>query len=177
MTTFPHTNDPDLSAAHGVRTRTVRWHDPLATAELGRGLSGRDFLTKWMRGDIPGPPMGELMGFRLVDVAEGEVSFACAPAESVYNPIGMVHGGLACTVLDSAAGCAVHSTLPAGFGYSSIEIKVSFLRPIQAYKGDIVARGWVTKAGKRVGFAEADLRDAHGTVLATASSTCLIVPM
>ncbi len=160
-----------------VRTKTVRWHDPSATAERSRGLSGRDFLTQWMRGDVPGAPMGELMGFRLVHVADGEVAFACTPDESVYNPIGMVHGGLACTVLDSAAGCAVHSMLPAGVGYSSIEIKVSFLRPIQAFDGDIVARGWVVKPGKRVSFAEADLRDAHGTVLATASSSCLITPL
>ncbi|QKT07844.1 PaaI family thioesterase [Gordonia sp. X0973] len=167
----------DDRAHDGVRTKTVHWNDPMATAELSRSLSGRDFLTKWMHGDLPGAPICELMGFRLAEVAEGEVAFTCTPDESVYNPIGMVHGGLACTVLDSAAGCAVHSTLPAGFGYSSIEIKVSFLRPIQAYDGDIVARGWVTKPGKRVSFAEADLRDAHGMVLATASSSCLIVPV
>ena len=115
------------------------------------------------------------MGFTLVSVESGEVVFAATPDESVYNPIGMVHGGMACTMLDSAAGCAVHTTLPAGAGYSSIEIKISFLRPIHTHTGEIFAHGRVTKAVKRVAFAEADLRDSAGNVLATASSSLLII--
>lgn len=129
-----------------------------------------------MLGDTSGAPIAELMGIRLIGVEPGEVVFACTPDESVYNPIGMVHGGLACTLLDSAAGCAVHSTLPAGFGYSSIEIKVNFMRPIHTHTGEILARGRVTKPGKRVAFAEADLRDSAGTILATATSSCLLIP-
>jgi len=69
----------------------------------------------------------------------------------------------------------VHTTLPAGTGYTSVEIKVSYLRPIHAHTGELTAHGWVTKPGKRVAFAEADLRDGDGTVLATASTTCLII--
>lgn len=158
-----------------IRTKTVSWSDPQAIANDGRSLSGIEFLSQWIRGERAGAPIGELMGFRLVEVREGEVVFSADPDESVYNPIGMVHGGMACTLLDSAAGCAVHSTLPAGVGYSSIEIKVNFLRPIHAHTGPIRARGWVTKAGRRVAFAEADLRDSAGNVLATASSSCLIL--
>ncbi|MET7610906.1 PaaI family thioesterase [Streptomyces seoulensis] len=157
------------------RSRTVRWSDPKATAESGRDLPGIEFLSQWMRGERPGAPICELMGFKLIDVEEGGVVFASTPDESVYNPIGMVHGGMACTMLDSAAGCAVHTTLPAGVGYSSIEIKVNFLRPIHADTGEILARGRVTKAGKRVCFAESDLRDSAGNVLATATSSCLII--
>lgn len=169
--TSPH--DP---ASDDVRTKTVSWKDPKATAADGRDRSGLEFLTRWMRGEAAGPPIGELISFHLISVKHGEVVFACAPDESVYNPIGMVHGGLACTLLDSAAGCAVHSTLASGLGYSSIEIKVNFMRAIHANTGEIFARGWVTKPGKRVCFAEADLRDSAGKILATASSSCLIVP-
>ncbi len=97
------------------------------------------------------------------------------PDESHYNPIGSVHGGFFATVLDSACGCAVHSTLPTGVGYTSLEIKVSFLRPITADTGQVTAHGWVTRAGRSAVFAEADMRDGQGRVLATASSTCLIV--
>lgn len=97
------------------------------------------------------------------------------PDESHYNPIGSVHGGFFATVLDSACGCAVHTTLPTGVGYTSLEIKVSFLRPITADTGKVTAHGWVTKRGKGVAFAEADIRDQDGRVLATASSTCLVI--
>ena len=85
-----------------------------------------------------------------------------------------MHGGTACVLLDTVAGCAVHSTLPAGVGYTSLEIKVNYLRPIHGGV-DLIAHGWVTKPGRRVAFAEGDLRDAEGRVLATATSTCLIM--
>lgn len=167
----PHGNP----LATPLRSKTVTWSDPMATAASGRELAGMEVLGQWMRGERPGPPMCDLMGFKLVGVEEGAVVFSSTPDESVYNPIGMVHGGMACTMLDSAAGCAVHTTLPAGVGYSSIEIKVNFLRPIQADAGAIYARGRVTKAGRRVCFAEADLRDEAGNVLATATSSCLVL--
>ncbi|MDV8013874.1 PaaI family thioesterase [Rhodococcus sp. IEGM 1241] len=166
-----------ISDAGELRTKTVSWHNPHATAAAGHERSGLEFLTAWMRGETAGAPICELINARLIAVDVGDVVFACEPDESVYNPIGMVHGGLACTLLDSAAGCAVHSTLPIGLGYSSIEIKVNFLRPIHAGKGEIFARGRVTKPGKRIAFAEAEVQDSSGTVLATASSSCLIVPV
>ena len=100
--------------------------------------------------------------------------FTCRPDESTYNPIGVGQGGRACVLLDTVAGCAVHSTLPAGVGYTSLEIKVNYLRPIHSGVG-LVAHGWVSKPGRRVAFAEGDLRDAEGRVLATATSTCLIM--
>ncbi|MFC9156957.1 PaaI family thioesterase [Streptomyces bauhiniae] len=167
---------PPAPPATAVHSKTVTWSNPEVTAQSSRDLPGIEFLSQWMRGERAGAPICELMGFKLTEVEEGGVVFASTPDESVYNPIGMVHGGMACTMLDSAAGCAVHTTLPAGVGYSSIEIKVNFLRPIHAHTGEIFARGRVTKAGKRVCFAESDLRDAAGNVLATATSSCLIIP-
>lgn len=137
-------------------------------------MSGLEYLTAMAEGHIPPAPISSLFGIRATSVAVGSVVFTCAPDRSTYNPIGTVHGGLACTMLDSAAACAVHTTLPAGTGYASAEIKVNYLRPIHAQSGELTAHGWVTKPGTRVAFAEADLRDENDKVLATASTTCTI---
>lgn len=169
----------DSAAQHSwgePRSKTVSWHDPRVGSTAGAEMSGLDYLTAMAEERLPGAPIGRLLGFRPVTVAEGDVVFSCVPDESMYNPIGTVHGGIACTLLDSAAGCAVHTTLPAGTGYTSGEIKVNYLRPIHAGSGQLRAHGWVTKPGTRMAFAEADLRDEQGKVLATASSTCLIIP-
>ena len=123
---------------------------------------------------LPAPPIAELFGLTIESVEPGDVVFRCAPDESTYNPIGVVHGGLACVLLDTVAGCAVHSTLPAGVGYTSLEIKVNYLRPIHGGIA-LIAHGWVTKPGRRAAFAEGDIRDPDGKVLATASSTCLVM--
>lgn len=158
-----------------VREKTITWRDPLPAAELGRTLSGLDYLTGILDGKIPGPPIGSHFGLRWVSVAPGDVVMAANPDESLYNPIGVVHGGVAATLLDSVLGCAVHSTLEAGVGYTSIEIKVNFVRAIHGSTGEIRAHGWVVKGGSRVAFAEADIRDLDGKLLATASSTLLIM--
>ncbi|MCU1642516.1 MAG: PaaI family thioesterase [Nocardia sp.] len=158
-----------------LRSKTVYWHDPKVALEAAPGRTGLEYLTAMANGEIPGAPIGGLLGMRAVSASAGEIVFACTPDESMYNPIGLVHGGVACTLLDSAAGCAVHTTLPANVGYTSIEIKVNYLRPIHAHTGELIVRGWVTKPGRRVAFAEADVRDADGAVLATATSTCLIL--
>ncbi|HWE90522.1 MAG TPA: PaaI family thioesterase [Pseudonocardiaceae bacterium] len=156
------------------RSKTVTWYDPLAAAKVGTELSGLDHLRAIADGELPPPPIALLMGLRLVSAEKGRVAFACEPDESVYNPIGLVHGGLVCTMLDSVVGCAVQSLLPADTGYTSIEIKVNYLRPVHA-GSELLATGWVTKPGRRVSFAEGDVRDAEGKVVATASSTCLIM--
>jgi uncharacterized protein (TIGR00369 family) len=97
-----------------------------------------------------------------------------APDESTYNPLGIVHGGLLCTLLDSAAGCAVHTLLPAGAGYASIEIKVSFLKPVRAYAGEIEVPGQALKVGRRVAFAEAHARDQAGELVGHATTSLAI---
>ena len=111
------------------RTRTVTWEDPHALAEAGRGLSGLEYLQKIIAGELPRPPISALMDFGLTELSEGRAVFTVEPAEYHYNPIGVVHGGLAATLLDSAMGCAVQSMLPAGAGYTTLEIKVNYVRP------------------------------------------------
>ena len=159
------------------RTRTVTWHDPVASAERGRQLSGLDHLRAVRDGGLPPAPIAGLLGFRISEVEPGQVVFTCTPDTSVYNPIGTVHGGLVCTLLDSVCGCAVQSTLAQGTGYTSLEIKVSYLRPVTADSGELTARGWVARAGRRAAFGEGDVRTADGKVVATASSTCLVFPL
>ena len=142
-------------------------------------LSGLDFMTKIADGELPGAPIASHFGMDVVAVGPGTVTFRCRPDESHYNPIGTVHGGLVCTLLDSALGCATHTTLPAGSGYTSIEIKVNYLRPVTvtAAGGALICRGRVTKPGRRVAFAEGEVVDSQGKVVATASGSLLIFPL
>jgi uncharacterized protein (TIGR00369 family) len=159
------------------RSRTVRWWDPAIGAHAMRDMAGRDYLQAMADGLLPPPPVSDLMGMTLTAIGEGSVEFRCRPDESAYNPIGLVHGGLVCTLLDSVAGCAVHTTLPAGVGYTSLEIKVSYLRPVRLDDGELVATGRVTKPGRRAAFAEGEVRDQRDRLVATASSTCLVFPL
>ena len=157
------------------RSRTIHYQVPGKDKRAIFARSGLDQLHAVAAGEVPGAPISSHIGLEIVTVADGDVVMTAVPDESHYNPIGSVHGGFFATVLDSACGCAVHTTLPAGVGYTSLEIKVAFLRPITADTGPVTAHGWVTKRGKGVAFAEADIRDQDGRVLATASSTCLII--
>ena len=156
------------------RTRTVTWSDPKATAALARERDGLDFLRAVAAGEVPPPPVAELLGARIVSVEKGEVVFELDPAEFHYNPIGSVHGGVYATLLDSAAGCAVHSLLEAGTGYVSLDLAVRFLRPIRTDTGTVTCTGTVAHQGRRTVLAEARMTDGDGRLLATASSTCLI---
>lgn len=157
------------------RSRTIRYHSPEEEKTKLFDRTGLEQLRALADGRTPPPPISSHVGLEFVSVAEGDVVMTAQPHESHYNPVGSVHGGFFATVLDSVCGCAVHSTLPAGVGYTSLEIKVSFLRPITAGTGAVTAHGWVTRRGKTAAFAEADIRDSDGRVLATASSTCLII--
>jgi uncharacterized protein (TIGR00369 family) len=114
------------------------------------------------------------MQFDLVSADPGRVVFSCRPDESVYNPIGAVHGGLVCALLDSVLGCALHSTLPLGRGFTSVEIKVNYLKAVRLSSGPLTATGTVVKSGTRVGFTEGVVTDASGAAVATASSTLLV---
>ena len=157
-----------------VREKTVTWDDPMETALAGRGQAGLDFLRSMIAGEVPGPPIASLLAMALVEVEHGRAAFTITPDESMFNPIGAVHGGVVCTLLDSALGCALHTTLPAGKGYTSVEIKVNYLKAVRLSSGLLTATGTVVKAGARVGFTEGVVTDAAGTVVATATSTLLI---
>ena len=155
-------------------SRTVSWHDPLITAAGALERSGLETMEAIRDGVLPPPPIAMLMQFDIRSLEEGRVEFGCVLDESVYNPIGVVHGGLVCTLLDTVAGCAVHTTLPRGFGYTSIELKVSYLRPVHASSSPLTAIGRVVKPGRRVAFAEGEVLVAAGRSVATASCSLLV---
>ncbi len=159
------------------RSRTVTWHDPMVTAAGALQRTGLETLEAVRDGILPPPPIAVLMQMGITSLEAGRVEFTCAVDESVYNPIGVVHGGLVCTVLDTVAGCAVHTTLPAGVGYTSIELKVNYLRAVHATSGPLTAVGTVVKPGRRVAFAEGEVRDAAGQTVATATSSLLVFPI
>lgn len=120
------------------------------------------------------PGIGRTLGFAIVEIAQGRVAFGGHPDESVYNPIGTVHGGYAAALLDSAVGCAVHSMLKAGQGYTTLELKVAYHRAMTKDTGPIRAEGTVIKMGARAAFAEGRITDAEGRLYATATSTLLV---
>jgi uncharacterized protein (TIGR00369 family) len=160
-----------------ARFRVVSWEDPLVGAELAKTMTGLEYIQALIDGSVPPPPIVNLMNMRAVAAEVGRVTFTCEPNESHYNPIGTVHGGLVCTLLDSVAGCAVQTTLPAGQGYTSLEIKVNYLRPVLATTGTLTAVGIVTKPGRRAAFADCTVTDSQGRLVATASSTLLVFPL
>lgn len=147
-----------------------------AASEM-KHLSGFDFLTAIANGELPQPPIAELMDFRLTKVDSGKVVFEGTPGPQHYNPIGSVHGGFAATVLDSVMGCGVHSTLPAGTGYTTVELKVNFVRAITLETGRVRAESRVIHQGSRIATAEGQLYGADGKLLAHGTTTCLIFSM
>ena len=158
-----------------TRTRTFSWEDPLAAFDTGKGMSGLEYMNALIAGRIPPPPIAQLMDFRLVKVDEGYAMFECAPSEQHYNPIGVVHGGLAMTLLDSAMGCSVHTRLPASTGYTTLEAKVNMVRAITAKTGVVRATGRVIHFGGRTATAEGRIEDAAGKLYAHGTTTCIIL--
>lgn len=139
-------------------------------------MDGLAFLSAIRDGELPAAPIASLLGFEVRSVEAGTVTFALTPGEQHYNPIGTVHGGVAATFLDTVTGCALHSTLPAGVGYTTLEISVRYQRPITVETGLVVATGTVLHAGRRTATAEGRLvSEATGKLLASATSTLLIV--
>ena len=161
--------------ADTTRERTTTWSDPAITAGQRRprarpGPAARRSGT----GGCPRAPIAVTLGFDLDVVEDGRAVFSLEPAEHHYNPIGSVHGGVFATLLDSAAGCAVHSTLPAGVGYTSVDLNVKFLRGMTTGTGRVTCEGRVVHRGRRIALAEATLTDGQGRLLATATSSCLV---
>jgi uncharacterized protein (TIGR00369 family) len=157
------------------RSRTHEWADPMITASKVATMSGMELLNAVVAGELPPPPIATLMGFGLATVEDGRAVFTMEPAEYQYNPIGSVHGGVFATMLDSAAGCAVHSKLPAGVGYTSLDLIVKYLRPMTIDTGPVQCIGTVTHLGSRTALAEARIIDGKDRLLATAVSSCLIL--
>lgn len=148
----------------------------LAPAEGVQTLSGLEFLRAMIAGKSAAPAIGRTMGFRLVEVEPGRAVFECETGPHLLNPLGWIHGGVALTLIDSGAGCALHTELDAGVGYTTVETKVNFVRPIAADAGTLRCEGRVLSLGRQIATAEAHLRGADGKLLAHGTSTLMILP-
>jgi uncharacterized protein (TIGR00369 family) len=163
------------TAGSAIRSRTLEWSDPLATAAAGAELAGIDYMRALAAGELPAPPIAVVMNMGPTEIEEGRVVFSGEPGEEHYNPIGIVHGGYAATILDSVLGCAVHTTLPLGVGYTSLGLEVKYLRPISRDTGQVLCEGVVVHRGRKQATAEARLTTADsGKLLATGTSTLMI---
>ena len=157
------------------RSRTFEWEDPSVFLESLRAHSGLEFLQKFERGELPPPPINAMMNFSLAEVSAGRVVFVIEPAEYHYSPLGLVHGGVAATLLDTAMGCAIHSMLPRGSGYTTLEIKVNYVRALTAATGPVRSEGTVIHMGSRTATAEGRIVDQGGKLYAHATTTCLVL--
>jgi uncharacterized protein (TIGR00369 family) len=164
------------SSPETSRSRTLVWQDPVATAAAGATMTGMDYMRAIVAGELPPPPIAVTMRLRPVELEEGRVVFEGEPGEEHYNPIGVVHGGYAATLLDSALGCAVHTTLPAGVGYTSLGLEAKFVRPISRDTGRVLCEASVLYRGRKQATAEAKLTAAEsGKLLAHGIATCMIL--
>lgn len=156
----------------------VRMAEPgVLGLEQLKAVSGIDFLRGILEGKYPVAHIGKTLDFIPVEGEAGRIVFQGTPGLQHYNPLGSVHGGYFCTLLDSAVGCAVQSMLPAGVGYTTLEIKVNLIRAMNSKTGPVRAEGKVIQVGKQVGTAEGRIVDAAGRIYAHATTTCLIFPL
>jgi uncharacterized protein (TIGR00369 family) len=159
-----------------TRSRTLVWQDPLPTAAAGATMAGIEYMEAIVAGEVPPPPIAVTMRFGPVAVEEGRAVFAGDPGEEHYNPIGVVHGGYAATLLDSALGCAVHTTLPAGVGYTSLGLEAKYVRPITRDTGRVLCEANVLYRGRKQATSEAKLTAADsGKLLAHGVATCMLL--
>jgi uncharacterized protein (TIGR00369 family) len=157
------------------RSRTYSWSDPAALRDAGSGMSGLEFIKAVFEGKLPPPPIAATMDFTGAEAEEGRVVFVGEPSEFHYNPIGVVHGGFAMTLLDSALACAVQTTLAQGEGYTSLETSVNFVRPITSETGRVHCVATILHRGGRIATAEGKLvAEKTGKLLAHGTTTCLI---
>ena len=166
-----------MTQTQQTRVRTFTWSDPSVHAAQAGRRSGLEHLRAMVAGELPPPPIMQLMAMTGFEVEEGRVSVTLTPQEFHYNPLGSVHGGVIATLLDTAAGCSVHSTLPAGTGYTSLDLTTKFLRPVTVASGELRCEGSVLSRGRRTALAQAQLFDERGALVAHATSSCLLFDM
>ena len=145
--------------------------------EQARAMDGLTLFKGLLEGRFPAPPITRALGFRVSEVERGRVVFDYTPVYDHYNPLGTVHGGIAATLLDSVMGCCIHTTLAAGTGYTTVEIKVNFVRAITDTTGTVFCEGKSINVGSRIGTAEGRITDAAGKLYAHGTTTCLIFPI
>ena len=156
------------------RTWTATWEDPVSGIDAARRLSGVEYLRAIVRGDAPAPPFAHLLGFEIESVEEGKVTFAVEPGERHYNPFGVMHGGVAASLFDSALGCAVQSVLPEAKTAPTMELHINYIRPITVATGRVRCSGEIVHVGKRSAIAEGRLVDNDGKLYAHATGTFVI---
>jgi uncharacterized protein (TIGR00369 family) len=154
------------------RRRTFTWHDPTPFSKRVTGKSGLELLQMAINGQLAPPPMAALMDIRLVEVSKGRAVFRGTPQEFHYNTLGSVHGGYGATLLDSAMGCAVHTTLNAGDTYTTLEFKINFLRALTHETGEVQGIGTIVHTGRTTAIAEGRIVDEGGRLYAFATTTC-----
>lgn len=159
------------------RERTYGWDDPAASAPALGAMSGLEMLQAIGAGRLPRPPIMATLGVEPGEVEEGRVVFRLTPQEFHLNPLGSVHGGVIATLLDTAAACAVHSTLPVGTGYTTVDLTTTFLRAVRPGQGELTVVGTVVSRGRRTALGQAQLFDHRDRLVAHATSTCLLMPM
>lgn len=157
-----------------LHQRTFTWEDPMAVLARSKHLSGLEYLQAMLRGEFPSPPISKALDFKLVSIEKGRAVFECMPQEFHYNPIGVVHGGLASTLLDSAMGCAVQTMLPAGTTYVTVELHINLVRAITKTTGLVYAESEVLHSGRTLATAQGRLTDAQGKLYAHGSTTCIV---
>ena len=145
--------------------------------EQARAMDGMTMFTEMLAGRLPAPPICRTLGMALAEIEPGRVVFAYTPVFEHYNPLGSVHGGIVATLLDSVMGCCVHTTLKAGTGYTTVEIKVNYVRAMTDKTGPVRAEGRIINVGSRIATSEGKLMDATGRLLAHGTTTCLIFPL
>lgn len=166
---------PERTAeAPRIRSRTATWEDPAPALARSRQMVGIDYLQSLARGELPLPPVQQLLDFQIEEFGDGRAVMSLMPAEFHYNPLGVVHGGVLTTLMDSAMSCAVHSKLAAGESYTTLDVNVRFLRAVTLQSGRVVAVAELIHLGKRTAAAKAELVDAAGRLCAHATATCLI---
>ena len=156
------------------RSRKFTWDEPTPLAERFTGKSGLELLQLVIDAKLPRPPMASLMDIQLVEASKGRAVFRGTPQEFHYNPLGTVHGGYGATLLDSAMGCAVHTTLDPGDAYTTLEFKINFLRALTVDTGEVQGIGVVVHAGRTTAIAEGKIVDEGGRLYAFATTTCQI---
>ena len=160
------------------RQVTVEWEDITPSLMIAAERSGLEYMQILGAGEAPGPPIGYLMNFGFEEVSDGRAVFTGTPGEQHFNPMGTVHGGFAATLLDSALGCAVHTTLPQGMIYSTVQLNVNMTRTIMPDVGTLICEAHVAHRGSKVATAEATIKGkADGKLYAHGTATCFIYPM
>ena len=155
-------------------TRTVDEELAPERTEARRIMSGLEYMRKIMTGELPPSGMVQLLNLKLVEVSEGHASFTVQPDERHYNGLGIAHGGLAATLLDSALGCAINAMMPAGKIFTTMEMKINYVRPITRERGELRCEASMIHAGGRVATAEGRIMDEGGKLYAHGTATCML---